>query len=284
MAPDAPGMRRLAVLAIVLALSGAPALGAGAPTAPETATSVTTQLPRGVRPLHYDVALTPDEKAMRFAGRVAITLDVGAPTTRLTLNALELSFESVRLARTVSVAVDGRSTRQAAPVGTVLAPMTLAAGRHRLFMRYSGVINTQANGLFAIDYDTPSGRARALYTQFENSDARRVFPSWDEPAYKATFALEATVPTAQMAVSNMPATATTPASPGLSRVRFATTPTMSTYLLFFAAGDFERTTLPAGRTEIGVVTRRGVAAQARFALESTRDILREYEDYAKSIR
>ena len=41
---------------------------------------------------------------------------------------------------------------------------------------------------------TPEGRQRALYTQFENSDARSVLPSWDEPDYKATFALDVVVP------------------------------------------------------------------------------------------
>ena len=61
-------------------------------------------------------------------------------------------------------------------------------------MIYTGKIGTQANGLFALDYDTKAGKKRALYTQFENSDARRFIPSWDEPNYKATFTLTATVP------------------------------------------------------------------------------------------
>ena len=71
-------------------------------------------------------------------------------------------------------------------------------------MDYTGKIGTQANGLFAIDYDTQAGKKRALFTQFENSDARRMIPSWDEPAHKATFTLERPCRAAQMAVSNMP--------------------------------------------------------------------------------
>ena len=65
----------------------------------------------------------------------------------------------------------------------------LAPGSYTLSTDYTGVINTQANGLFALDYQTDSGKKRALYTQFENSDARRFIPSWDEPNYKATFDL-----------------------------------------------------------------------------------------------
>ena len=69
-----------------------------------------------------------------------------------------------------------------------------------------------------------------------------MIPSWDEPAYKATFALEATVPSREMAVSNMPVAERTDLGGGRTRVRFARTPRMSTYLLFLAVGDLERIT------------------------------------------
>src|SRR5690606_15883734 len=116
----------------------------------------------------------------------------------------------------------------------------LSPGHYTLATDYSGVINTQANGLFALDYPTESGNRRALFTQFENSDARRFIPSWDEPGYKATFDLVINVPEAEMAVSNMPVASTRELGNGLKQVVFQTTPKMSTYLLFVAAGDFER--------------------------------------------
>jgi len=137
----------------------------------------------------------------------------------------------------------------------------------------------QATGLFAIDYDTASGQKRALYTQFEASDARRMIPSWDEPAHKATFTLEATVPHEQMAISNMPVAERTDVAGGRSRVRFQKTPKMSTYLLFFGTGEFDRATAKLGPTELGVVTQKGKADQAKFALDSSVRVLREYNDY-----
>ena len=270
------------LLLLALALTVAPARSEAAAADAPSAALAPTQLPRGVRPLHYDVAVVPHAQALRFDGRVAVTLEVSEPTTSLTLNAVDLTFGPVRLVRSgaraavrpVKITVDGD-----AQTATFTFARAIAAGRYRLSMTYAGIIGTQASGLFAIDYDSPSGRRRALYTQFENSDARRFIPSWDEPAYKATFSFEATVPAAQRVVSNMPATAATSAGQGLRRTRFATSPTMSTYLLFFAAGDFERITTRTGATEVGVVTRRGVSEQARFALESSRDVLREYDDY-----
>src|SRR5206468_3419520 len=111
------------------------------------------------------------------------------------------------------------------------------------------------------------------------SDARRMIPSWDEPAYKATFTLDVTAPAGQLAVSNMPAAKTETLPDGRQRVSFATTPKMSTYLLFFGMGDFERATVKSEGTEIGVIARRGAINQADFALKSGADILRDYNDY-----
>ena len=65
---------------------------------------------------------------------------------------------------------------------------------------------TLDQGLFAQDYRKPDGTtARMLSTQFESTDARRMFPSWDEPAFRSTFQLTVTLPAAWAAVSNMPA-------------------------------------------------------------------------------
>jgi aminopeptidase N len=167
----------------------------------------------------------------------------------------------------------------AAQTATFAFGQTLPAGKYWLAIDYTGKIGTQAVGMFAIDYDTASGKKRALYTQFEAADARRMIPSWDEPAHKATFKLEAIVPQGQMAVSNMPVAERTEMAGGKARVRFQQTPKMSTYLLFFGVGDFDRATAKLGPTELGVVTQKGKGAQAQFALDSSVQVLREYNDY-----
>ena len=118
-----------------------------------------------------------------------------------------------------------------------------------------------------------------MFTQFENSDARRFVPSWDEPGRKATFELTATVPADQMAVSNMPIRSTDVLPGGRKRVHFATTPKMSSYLLFFGSGDFERIHRNVDGVDVGVVVKRGDTAQAAFALDAASDILPYYNDY-----
>ncbi len=258
------------LLATAAAVVAAPLLAAPGVT-------VTTQLPRNVEPLHYDISITPDAQKLKFAGHVAVRLKVLAPTTSITLNALDLTFRTARLSGIP--AAPTISTDAAAQTATFTFGAPLKPGLYTLDLAYDGKIGTQAVGLFALDYTTATGKKRALYTQFENSDARRFIPSWDEPAYKATFTLDATVPTGQMVVGNLPTASKRPAGKGRVNVRFPRSPKMSTYLLFFALGDFDRVAGKVGPTEVGIITQKGKAEQGRFALEGAKVILQEYNDY-----
>ncbi|WP_419815745.1 M1 family metallopeptidase [Glacieibacterium sp.] len=269
-------MHRFLIVSALSVLAAAPTLAALATRPAAARAEVTTQLPRTVSPSHYDISITPDAANLRFTGKVAITIEILQPTKAITLNATDLTFAKVALsgvAAAPEIAVDS-----ATQTATFTFAQTLAPGQHTLTIDYAGKIGTQATGLFALDYNTAAGKKRALYTQFENSEARRLIPSWDEPFYKATFTLQATVPASQMAVSNMPA-ASTVASGATKVVRFPITPKMSTYLLFFGAGEFERIAQKSGTTEIGVITQTGKAEQGRFALDSSIAILKEYNSY-----
>ena len=268
-------LRRLTTAMLCLAWLTGPAVAAESTPTP-------TQLPRTVRPAHYDITIEPDAAALTFHGTVAIAVDVLAPVESMTLNAIDMKFASVRLSDGKGKAVLAGpkiTTDDAAQTATFAFGKSIPSGQYRLAIDYTGKIGTQATGLFAIDYDTAAGRKRALYTQFEASDARRMIPSWDEPAHKATFTLEAVVPHEQMAVSNMPVAERVDLAGGRARVRFQKTPKMSTYLLFFGTGEFDRATAKLGPTELGVVTQKGKADQAKFALDSSVRVLREYNDY-----
>lgn len=278
--------RNLVTAAITLALCAAP-LHALAQTPAEAARAAsppavqaTTQLPRNVRPSHYDIEVVPHAERLVFDGKVRINIDVLEPTDTIVLNAVDMTFANVQLGRANGKALTPKSSIDAAAqTATFRFDQPLPVGSYLLSIDYSGTINTQANGFFAIDYDTEAGRKRALYTQFEAPDARRFVPSWDEPNQKATFNLIATVPAGQMAVSNMPVAQSDALPGGLRMVRFPTSPKMSTYLLFFALGEFERATDIVDGTEVGVVTTKGKVAQAAGALEASKLVLEDYNDY-----
>ncbi len=267
------GRSRWAV-AILLMAACAQAL-AGEVQAPGDAGRVV--LPGAVIPLRYDIELRPDAALATFAASVRVRLRIERATSTLTLNAADLSIDHVALSgrpEAPGVSLDAGRQQVSFEFAAPLRP-----GAYTLSIDYHGRINPQPAGLFTLDYASTQGRQRALYTQLEPADARRVLPCWDEPGRKAVFALSAVVPSALMAVSNMPVASREPLANGLSRVRFAPTPKMSSYLLFFALGDFERAHRRMGAVDIGVVVKRGDQARAEFALDAAMKILPVYNDY-----
>jgi aminopeptidase N len=274
-------MRRIplvSLLSLAVSLAACATTGANRPPAatPAAGAEVPTQLPRNARPLHYSISIAPDAANLRFTGSTLIDVQVLEATDTITLNAVDLDFASV----TVDGGERARVTTNAdAQTATFHFNGPIAPGRHRLAIDYSGKINTQAAGLFALDYQSDQGPKRALFTQFEASDARRMFPGWDEPAFRTPYDLRVTVPAGQQSVGNMPEGAREVRPDGSAIVTYRTTPPMSSYLLFLAVGEFDRITTVAAGTEIGVVTRRGAGEQGRWALESQRQILPWYNAY-----
>jgi aminopeptidase N len=270
-------MKFVPVLAALLLAAASPAMAAPAPAKARPAGAAHVALPTSVRPEHYRVLITPHVADLKFDGLESIDLEVKAPTDRIVLNAADIAFQKAALSGEPAaprIVLDKEQQTAAFVFGHKLAP-----GRYTLGLTYSGVIYTQASGLFALDYQTDKGKERAIFTQFENSDARRFVPCWDEPGVKAVFSLSVQAPAGQMPVSNMPVADTKPAQAGLVRTRFADTPKMSSYLLFFALGDFERIHRMVGRTDVGVVVRRGMTGQAQFALDAATELLPFYNDY-----
>jgi aminopeptidase N len=237
-------------------------------------------LPKDVTPSHYDIAIVPDAKAETFTGSAKIDIDVHEATSTIELNAADLDFQHVTLS---GVQGEPKVTFDAAQeTATLTFPAPIAPGHYVLAIDYTGKINDNAAGLFYLDYDAvgaAGGTKRALFTQFENSDARRFVPSWDEPAQKASFTLTATVPADQMAVSNMPIAASEDLPGGLKRVHFAQSPKMSSYLLFFGLGDFERISKTVDGVDVGVIVKRGDTEQGQYALDAAAHILPYYENY-----
>jgi len=250
-----------------------------APAGP--AAGVTTQLPRGAAPRHYAITVTPDAANLKFTGKAAIDVTVAQAMPTLVLNAADLTVSRVTLTPQKGKALTGKAVLDAA-AQTVAFDFgkPIQPGEYRIDVDYAGVINQQANGLFALDYtDNGGAQKRALFTQFEAPDARRFVPSFDEPSYKATFDLTAIVPSAEMAVSNMPVKATKELGGGRKAVTFGTTPKMSSYLLFFGLGELERATKVVGKTEVGVITGKGNSGKAQLALDASAAILPWFDDY-----
>ena len=117
-----------------------------------------------------------------------------------------------------------------------------------------------------------------LGTQFEATDARRMFPCWDEPVFRARFQLTAVVPKNFMAVSNMPIEEEKEIERG-KEVRFALTPSMSSYLVVLCAGELEAIESEQDGVKLRVIATKGKAEMGRYALESEAKILHYFNEY-----
>src|SRR4030095_13394631 len=117
-----------------------------------------------------------------------------------------------------------------------------------------------------------------LGSQFEATDARRFFPCWDEPSFRARFQLTAVVPENWLAVSNMPVESEKKIAGG-KEVRFAMTPSMASYLNVFVAGELDLIETKAGGTQLRAIATKGKGEWGRSALDSAVQSLEYYSDY-----
>jgi aminopeptidase N len=275
-------LRNLVVRAArIAACAAAVALGtfgrAAAADAPFSFATAPGHLPKTVVPVAYELTIEPHPATLALGGTERVTLDVQRPTIALEFNALNLRFTSVRIDGLPprAVAPDDRSQRT-----TVTLAQPLAPGRHTLDLVYTGRLETAGQGMFRQQFVAPGHRLGTLVTtQFEATDARRMFACWDEPAFRSTFALTVIVPAAWIAVSNMPVRSRSEHN-GRATIAFGRTPTMPTYLLEVTAGDLAHVNgvdRRGTRHEVWAV--RGQERNGRFALGNSRAILTDYDDY-----
>ena len=273
-------MRSLAIcwtVVVAFWLAGAPAQGSDGDGS-------AGKLPAEVVPLGYRIDLVPDlpqleaasgHEHVGFSGTVQIDIEVRQPVEAIVLNANDISIARATVNNVVS-AVEVDAKRQ---IARIVPPQALAAGRHVLSIEYTGTILAHQEGLFYSAYDTPAGRRWVLATDLEPSGARRVFPSWDEPAFKATFALSVTLPAGVRAVSNMPIVSERADGSGRKVVTFGQTPRMSTYLFVLAAGEYDRIATTVEGVDVGVMVPGYLLEQGRYALDVAARSLAYFNDY-----
>ena len=234
------------------------------------------RLPTAARPEHYSLALIPNLKDATFAGSETIDLTLAQAVDSITLNAAEIKFQSV------TATVDGNelkatvTTDEKKEEATLAFPKTLPAGRLTLKIEYTGILNNELRGF----YLSKTAKRNYAVTQFEATDARRAFPSFDEPAYKATFDIQLTVDKDDTVISNTNMISDTPGPVvGEHTVKFATTPKMSTYLVAFLVGDFKCVSGESDGVPIRACATPDKVEQGKFAVSAAEYILHYYDNY-----
>jgi len=67
---------------------------------------------------------------------------------------------------------------------------------------FKGILNDKMRGFYRSKYHIDGKEHHMATSQFEATDARRAFPSFDEPAHKAVFHVSLIVPKGKTAISN----------------------------------------------------------------------------------
>ncbi|HEY0801860.1 MAG TPA: M1 family aminopeptidase [Steroidobacteraceae bacterium] len=262
---------RLSFAAICCTLL-APTAWCGAPFAFESAPG---RLPKNVVPLSYDVAIVPHVETLSLTGTESVRLQFRAATATVQFNSLNESLNHVLLDGKPVKSVTSSNEQQLTTV-TLMSP---AIGLHTLSFSYTGKIETQPQGLFAQQYTKPGGAmATLLSTQMEATDARRMFPCWDEPSFRADFRLTVTVPASWATVGNMPI-AHRDVHADLATVSFQRSPKMPSYLVEFTAGDLRELAVSRDGTHFGVWAVAGHEQEGAVALASAQQILADYNEY-----
>ena len=233
------------------------------------------RLPQTVKPEHYTLTLAPDLKTATFAGKESIDVVLDQPLDAITLNAAEIKFESVTTAvdgKTLTAKVSEDAEKQQA---TFDFGQKLPAGKLKLEIRYTGILNNELRGF----YLSKTAKRNYAVTQFESTDARRAFPSFDEPAFKATFSVTLIVDKDDTAISNTNILHDEPRPDAKHAITFATTPRMSTYLVAFLVGDFKCLAGSSDGVPIRACATPDQVQYGAFALSAAEYVLHYYNNY-----
>ncbi|MDQ6614578.1 MAG: M1 family metallopeptidase, partial [Actinomycetota bacterium] len=240
------------------------------------------RLPRTIVPARYDLTLTPDLSDASFAGEARITVNVTEAVTEVVLNAVELDILTAELVSTTGERLVGRVTYdEREERATIALSGTAQPGPWELDVTFTGVLNDKLHGFYRSTYRDVDGNKQVIATtQFEATDARRAFPCWDEPDFKATFAVTLIVDSQLTALSNGAAVEDKDLGTGKRQVTFAETMPMSTYLVAFVVGPFELTDpVVVDGVPVRIASTKGKGHLTDFGVEAAAHALRFLAGY-----
>ncbi len=234
------------------------------------------RLPDNVVPDSYDLKFAPDLGSATFTGEETIRVHLEKATTAIVLNSAEIEFKEAAIGAGDFKQAAAVTTDEKNETATLTVPSTVPAGAAEIHIRFTGILNDKLRGF----YLSQTARRRYAVTQFEATDARRAFPSFDEPAYKAVFRIALVIDKADTAISNGKIISDTP-GPGSGKhtLQFSDSPKMSSYLVAMMVGDFACIAGGADGIPIRVCAVPEKKDLLSYALLSAENILKFYDTY-----
>ncbi|KAE9420674.1 hypothetical protein Angca_006406, partial [Angiostrongylus cantonensis] len=245
------------------------------------------RLPRDIAPKSYNLTIHPNITANKLTGNVIINIEVLKMTKLIVLH-----YNKIEM-KTFTIMVDSKRmdaefhvcpkwSQWAFLLGAKLAPGEFV----QLEIEFNGEVLADMSGLYISTHTDSFGRRlQSAVTQFEPAYARKMFPCFDEPNFKATFQLSVIREPHHVVISNTPIKESKTFGDRLYMDIFHKTVQMSTYLLAVAildGYDFVEKTATSTKRPIMVrlyAPRDVLIGQSEFALNTAVRALEYFEDY-----
>ncbi len=251
-------------------------------TATVEAQTLDYRLPRQVLPDRYEIKLTPDLQNFTFTGDVVIDIDVVQQVKKIVLNALELKVSEAYVTEKDGTKYSATLTQDEENERLQLSfDNSLNIGPAKISLKFVGILNDKLHGFYRSTYKDTNGEQKVIATtQFEATDARRAFPCFDEPDFKASYKVTLIVDKNLQAISNAGIDSENQLPNNKKEVVFKETVKMSTYLVAFIVGEFEATEpIMAHKTPIRIWAPPGKKSLATFAQGIAKHSLEFFANY-----
>ena len=234
------------------------------------------RLPDSVVPESYDLTFSPDLGKAAFSGEETIHVTLKRPASSIILNSAELDFQETTVTANGTTQAASVSKNENLEQATITVPKEIPAGPADIRVHFTVILNDKLRGF----YLSETARRRYAVTQFEATDARRAFPSFDEPAFKAVFRVTLIVDKGDTGISNGHIVSDTP-GPGEEKhtLKFSPSPKMSSYLVAMMVGDFQCLEGGADGIPIRVCAVPEKKNLGAFALTAAVNILKYFDRY-----
>lgn len=241
----------------------------------------TYRLPRTVTPRRYALRIAPDLEHEVFSGTAEIEVEVHEPVSEFVLNGVDVSVEEARLTLEATESAAEVEYRKEDERLVLKWSQTISPGTATLKIQYNGLLAKDLRGFYRTAVKDSEGKQVLIAsTQMEATDARRVFPCWDEPDLKAVFAIQLVVNEDLTALSNSREISSESKGDGTKLVTFADTIPMSTYLVALVVGPFVLTEPQmAGSVPVRIAARPGFSDMVEWPLTEATGIVSFFEDY-----
>lgn len=241
------------------------------------------RLPQSIRPLSYSLTLNPDLNSMTFNGHIVITMFVRHNTKHIVLHSssLNISKATLKLSDGDATPVTVLEYEPHQQIAVKLTEELKADQKYILTLDYAAELSHSYGGFYNSSYTDKDGNKKVLAaTQFEPLSARKAFPCFDEPSFKATFHIKISRKEDYITLSNMPKAKTTNLTNGLFLDEFEKTPVnMSTYLVAFIVADFKAVSKNVSNTSLSVYAVPEKMEHTAYALDVGSKLLDFYNNF-----